>query len=179
MAGAFNTFANKGVFIQPIIITRIEDKSGNLIESFIPHKNEAINEETASLMLELMKGVVQSGTGARLRYKFKFDNPIGGKTGTTQNQSDGWFIGMVPQLTTGVWVGGDVRSIHFRSIDMGQGASMALPIWAYYMQQVYADKSLGILKNDFAPSSRPLSVDLNCNGSDEEASEQTYNQEEF
>ena len=86
---------------------------------------------------------------------------------------------MVPQLTTGVWVGGDVRSIHFRSIDMGQGASMALPIWAYYMQQVYADKSLGILKNDFAPSSRPLSVDLNCNGSDEEATEQTYNQEEF
>lgn len=179
MAGAFNTFANKGVFIQPIIITRIEDKSGNLIESFIPHKNEAINEETASLMLELMKGVVQSGTGARLRYKFKFDNPIAGKTGTTQNQSDGWFIGMVPQLTTGVWVGGDVRSIHFRSIDMGQGASMALPIWAYYMQQVYADKSLGILKNDFAPSSRPLSVDLNCNGTDEEATEQTFNQEEF
>ncbi len=179
MAGAFNTFANKGVFIEPIIITRIEDKSGNLIESFIPHKNEAISEETANLMLQLMKGVVQSGTGARLRYRFKFDNPIAGKTGTTQNQSDGWFIGITPQLTTGVWVGGDIRSIHFRSIAMGQGASMALPIWAYYMQQVYADKSLGILKNDFAQPSRPLSVDLNCNGTDEETSEEVFNQEEF
>ena len=158
MTSAFNTFANQGVWVEPIMLTRIEDKSGNVLESFVPRKEEAISQETAYLMVELMKGVVQSGTGVRLRYKYGFDNPIAGKTGTTQNQSDGWFIGLVPQLTTGVWVGGELRSIRFRNISMGQGASMALPIWAYYMKRVYADPSLGIRKDDFErPSSVPVS----------------------
>ncbi|HAL64507.1 MAG: Penicillin-binding protein, 1A family, partial [Bacteroidetes bacterium 38_7] len=115
MTGAFNTFANEGVWVEPIMLTRIEDKNGNVLESFVPRKEEAISQETAYLMVELMKGVVQSGTGVRLRYKYGFDNPIAGKTGTSQNQSDGWFIGLVPQLTTGVWVGGELRSIRFRS----------------------------------------------------------------
>ncbi|MGC8864692.1 MAG: penicillin-binding protein 1A [Bacteroidales bacterium] len=177
MTGAFNTFANKGVWVEPIMITRIEDKNGNLLEAFVPRRQEAISEETAFLMTELLKGVVQSGTGVRLRYKYGFDNPIAGKTGTTQNQSDGWFIGITPQLTTGVWVGGELRSIRFRSITLGQGASMALPIWAYYMQKVYADPMLGIRKDDFPRPTSPLRVDLNCSGTDDETG--TYIEEEF
>lgn len=162
MTGAFNTFANKGVHIEPIMITRIEDKYGNVLEEFIPERNEAMNEETAYLMLSLMKGVVESGTGIRLRFKYQFENPIAGKTGTTNNQSDGWFIGITPQLTTGIWVGAEDRSVHFRSLRLGQGANTALPIWAIYMQKVYADRSLGIYKGDFE---KPLSgrvPELDC-----------------
>jgi penicillin-binding protein 1A len=116
MAGAFNSFANKGVYIKPIMITRIEDKYGNVIESFAPDKQEAMSEETAYLMLDLMKGVVESGTGIRLRLKYQLNNPIAGKTGTTQNQSDGWFMGITPDLTTGVWVGAEDRSIHVKGL---------------------------------------------------------------
>ncbi len=177
MTGAFNTFANKGVWVEPLMITRIEDKNGNLLEAFVPRRQEAINEETAFLMTELLKGVVQSGTGVRLRYKYGFNNPIAGKTGTTQNQSDGWFIGVTPQLTTGVWVGGELRSIRFRSITLGQGASMALPIWAHYMQKVYADPSLGIRKDDFPLPASPIKIDLNCSGKDVES--EIYTEEEF
>ncbi|MDK2909624.1 MAG: penicillin-binding protein [Bacteroidales bacterium] len=177
MTGAFNTFANRGVWVEPILITRIEDKNGNLLEAFVPRRQDAISEETAYLMTELLKGVVQSGTGIRLRYKYGFDNPIAGKTGTTQNQSDGWFIGITPQLTTGIWVGGELRSIRFRSITLGQGASMALPIWAYFMQKVYADPTLGIRKDDFPRPAAPLRVDLNCTGQDDETEQ--YIEEEF
>jgi len=177
MTSAFNTFANQGVWVEPIMLTRIEDKSGNVLESFVPRKEEAISQETAYLMVELMKGVVQSGTGVRLRYKYGFDNPIAGKTGTTQNQSDGWFIGLVPQLTTGVWVGGELRSIRFRNISMGQGASMALPIWAYYMKRVYADPSLGIRKDDFERPSSVPPFNFNCPAIDEDAA--VYQQDEF
>jgi penicillin-binding protein 1A len=162
MTGAFNTFANKGVYIKPIMITRIEDKYGNVIESFVPEKQEAMSEETAYLMLDLMKGVVQSGTGISLRLKYQLNNPIAGKTGTTQNQSDGWFIGITPDLTTGVWVGAEDRSVHFRSLALGSGANTALPIWAYYMQKVLADPSLRISKGDFEMPVQPLSVQLDC-----------------
>lgn len=171
MTGAFSSFANKGVYVEPIMMTRIEDKNGNVIERFTPRRDEAMSEETAFLMLELMKGVVESGTGIRLRYRYGFDNPIAGKTGTTQNQSDGWFIGITPQLTTGVWVGGEVRSIHFRTITLGQGASMALPIWALYMKKVYANPGLKINKDDFVKPAKPLSVNLNCTGRDDESYE--------
>jgi len=167
MTGAFNTFADKGVYVEPIIVTRIEDKYGNVIEDFIPKREEAMSEETAYLMLELMKGVVQSGTGIRLRIKYQFDNPIAGKTGTTQNQSDGWFIGITPELTTGVWVGAEDRSVHFRSLKLGQGANMALPVWAIYMKKVYDDPTLGITKGDFEKPLKPLSMDLNCDESDD------------
>jgi penicillin-binding protein 1A len=162
MLGAFNTFANKGVFIEPIMVTRIEDKYGNVIEDFTPDKQEAMSEETAFLMLELMKGVVQSGTGIRLRFKYGFTNPIAGKTGTTQNQSDGWFIGITPELSTGTWVGAEDRSVHFRTISLGQGANMALPIWALYMQKVYDDPDLNISRGDFEPPLKPISFELDC-----------------
>jgi penicillin-binding protein 1A len=162
MTGAFNTFANKGVYIKPLMVTRIEDKYGNVIESFEPEKQEAMSAETAYLMLDLMKGVVQSGTGIRLRLKYGLNNPIAGKTGTTQNQSDGWFMGITPDLTTGVWVGAEDRSVHFRTISLGQGANMALPIWALYMQKVLADPSLNISRGDFEKPLQPLSVKLDC-----------------
>ncbi|MFZ4413458.1 MAG: penicillin-binding transpeptidase domain-containing protein, partial [Bacteroidales bacterium] len=134
----------------------------NVIENFIPKQKEAMNEVTAYLMIELMKGVVESGTGARLRYKFGLDAPIAGKTGTTQNNSDGWFMGITPSLATGVWVGGEVRSIHFRSITLGQGANMALPIWALYMKKVWADKTLNIPKNNFEKPALDISDRIDC-----------------
>jgi penicillin-binding protein 1A len=171
MVGAFNTFANQGVYIHPLLVTRIEDKYGNVIESFIPEKQEAMSEETAYMMLDLMKGVVQTGTGVRLRYKYQFNNPIAGKTGTTQNQSDGWFIGITPDLTAGVWVGAEDRSIHFRSLSMGQGANMALPIWALFMKKVYADPTLEISRTDFPRPLLPLSASINCEEKDGARSE--------
>jgi penicillin-binding protein 1A len=172
MAGAFNSFANKGVYIKPIMITRIEDKYGNVIESFAPDKQEAMSEETAYLMLDLMKGVVESGTGIRLRLKYQLNNPIAGKTGTTQNQSDGWFMGITPDLTTGVWVGAEDRSIHFRTLGLGAGANTALPIWALYMQKVYADPTLHISKGDFEKPVQPLSVNLDCDNAAKELESQ-------
>ncbi|MCK9400794.1 MAG: transglycosylase domain-containing protein [Bacteroidales bacterium] len=176
MVGAFSTFPNKGVYIKPMMVTRIEDKYGNVIESFVPEKQEAMSEETAYLMLDLMKGVVQSGTGIRLRLKYSLNNPIAGKTGTTQNQSDGWFIGITPDLATGVWVGAEDRSVHFRTISLGQGANMALPIWALYMQKVLADKTLQISKGDFERPVQPLSVQLDC---DKFEKDQEYLDEEL
>jgi penicillin-binding protein 1A len=162
MTGAYSTFANKGVYVQPIFITRIEDKNGNVLETFTPKTNEAISEETAYLMILLMKAVTEYGTGVSLRYQYKFTNPMAGKTGTTQNQSDGWYMGITPYLVTGVWVGCEDRSVHFRDIVSGQGAHMALPIWAKYMLKVYADKSLGIKKDDFEKPAKELSVEIDC-----------------
>ena len=162
MVGAMNTYANKGVYTQPVFITRIADKNGNVIANFLPRQDEAMSEETAYLMLTLMKGVVESGTGARLRYKYGLINPIAGKTGTTQSNSDGWFMGLTPDLVTGVWVGGDDRTIRFRVTSLGQGANMALPIWALFMKRVYGDPSLKISKGDFDRPLHPLSVDINC-----------------
>jgi penicillin-binding protein 1A len=162
MVGAMNTFANKGVYVQPIFIVRIEDKNGNVLDRFVPEKNEAMDEITAYKMLKLMQGVVESGTGIRLRYRYGLTNPIAGKTGTTQNQSDGWFMGVTPDLTTGIWVGAEDRSVHFRTIQLGQGANMALPIWAIYMKKVYADPSLGISKGDFEPPLKDISIEFDC-----------------
>ena len=162
MVGAMNTFASKGMYVKPRFITRIEDKNGNVIESFVPEKREAISEETAFMMLELMKGVVESGSGRRLRFRYGLNFPIAGKTGTTQNQSDGWFMGIVPQLSTGVWVGCEDRSAHFRTLTLGQGANMALPIWALYMQKVYADPELNYTQGDFERPLKELSVEVDC-----------------
>ncbi len=179
MVGAMSTFANKGVYVEPIFITRIDDKNGNVLENFVPKQNEAISEETAYLMIQLMKGVVEVGTGVRLRYKYGFDNPIAGKTGTTQNQSDGWFMGITPDLVTGVWVGCEDRAAHFRSLDLGQGANTALPVWALYMRQVYADATLGITKRDFDPLMKPLHVELDCDKYKEPAEKKTDDSDEF
>ncbi len=171
MVGAMSTFANQGVYIKPMFITRIEDKNGNVIQRFSPEESEAMSELTAYKMIELMKGVVQSGTGIRLRSLYGFTNPIAGKTGTTQKNSDGYFMGITPDLTTGVWVGAEDRSVHFRSTKLGQGSHTALPIWALYMKKVYADKSLDVSKGDFQKPNIP-GVDLNfdCNRYDDEES---------
>lgn len=162
MVGAYSTFANKGVYTEPIYITRIEDKNGIVLQEFVPKKVEAISEETAYLMLNLLEGGVQYGTGARVRFRYKLTNPIAGKTGTTQNNSDGWFIGITPELVSGVWVGAEDRAVRFRSTSLGQGANMALPIWALYMQKVYADKTLNVSQSEFEKPSHPLTVQLNC-----------------
>jgi len=163
MVGAMNTFANKGVYIQPIFVNRIEDKNGNVLRGFVPRQEEAMSAETAYQMLTLMKGVVESGTGRRIQFKYKLMNPIAGKTGTTQNNSDGWFMGLTPDLVTGVWVGAEDRSVHFRSTNLGQGANMALPIWALYMQRVYNDPSIKLNMGDFE---KPLNFhfDSDCSG---------------
>lgn len=161
MVGAISTFANKGVFIEPTWITRIEDKNGNILEEFIPKRDEALSEQTAYLVLELMKGVVEGGTATRLRGRYGLNNPIAGKTGTTQNNSDGWFMGLTPELVTGVWVGCEDRSAHFRSTALGQGANTALPIWGIYMKKVYNDRKIKISKGDFERPAN-LGVIINC-----------------
>ena len=143
MVSAYTAFVNNGIHISPLFVTRIEDNQGNVIARFQPRMNEVINAESANKMLVLLQAVVNEGTAGRLRYKFGLKNEIGGKTGTTNRNSDAWFIGFTPQLVSGCWVGGDDRDIHFDSTSMGQGATMALPIWAYFMKKVYADKELG------------------------------------
>ena len=143
MVSAYTAFVNNGIHISPLFVTRIEDNQGNVIARFQPRMNEVINAESANKMLVLLQTVVNEGTAGRLRYKFGLKNEIGGKTGTTNRNSDAWFIGFTPQLVSGCWVGGDDRDIHFDSTSMGQGATMALPIWAYFMKKVYADKALG------------------------------------
>ncbi len=163
---AMNTMPSKGISVDPIYITHIADKYGNIISSFTPKQVEALDERTAYLMLNLMQGVVQYGTGLRLRLKYKFYNPIAGKTGTTNNHSDGYFMGIVPELTTGVWVGCDDRAAHFRTIALGQGANMALPIWAKFMQKIYEDKTIGFSKGKFDEPTIPLKAELNCENKD-------------
>ena len=142
MVSAYTTFANHGIRTAPMFVSRIEDNEGNVITNFQPRMNEVISDESANKMLVLLKGVVDGGTAGRLRYKYNFTGEIGGKTGTTNRNSDAWFMGFTPQLVSGCWVGGDDRDIHFDSMRMGQGATMALPIWAYFMKKVYRDKTL-------------------------------------
>ncbi|WP_422089751.1 transglycosylase domain-containing protein [Tenacibaculum ovolyticum] len=174
MASAYSTFANKGLRVSPMMITRIEDKNGTVLEEFVPETKEVVSEESAYVVLDLLKGVTTGGSGVRLRtqwkkadyitgHPYKFTNPIAGKTGTTQNQSDGWFMGIVPNLATGVWTGGEDRATHFAGIGKGQGASMSLPTWALFMQKCYADESLNISKKDFEKPSGKLSIKINCN----------------
>ncbi len=190
MVGALNTFTNKGMYIKPYMITRIEDKNGTVLEEFAPQTREVMSEEIAYTIINLMEGVTQSGSGVRLRssgasypdkivtgYPYGFKNPIAGKTGTTQNQSDGWFIGMVPNLSTGVWVGAEDRAVHFPDLNRGQGATMALPIWALYMKKCYADKDLQVSTGSFK---RPemLNINVDCYGQDEESTDPEKKKEE-
>lgn len=163
LTNAYTTFANGGNWVEPIIITRIEDRNGNVIEQFVPETRQALDEKTAYTMVELLRGVVDEpgGTASRLRFRYKFENEIGGKTGTTQNQSDGWFMGITPNLVTGVWVGCAERQMRFRSLALGQGANMALPIWALYMQDVYEDKVIGLPQDRFEKP-QGFEVDFNC-----------------
>ena len=179
MVGAYGAFANKGIYVKPIMVTKIEDKNGTIIYQSKPETRDVLSEESSYVTLKLLEGVTKFGSGARLRhnipedernyvynnvvtgYPYKFQNAIAGKTGTTQNQSDGWFIGMVPNLVTGVWVGGEDRSVHFKDIAFGQGATMSLPIWGLFMDKCYEDEELSISKEDFdEPES--LSIELDC-----------------
>lgn len=161
MVAAYSIFANKGVYNSPLPVYRIEDKYGNVLQEFRPESREVITENTAYLMCNLLEGVVTGGTGVRLRYKYKLMNPMGGKTGTTQRHADGWFMGVTPDLVGGVWVGAEDRSIHFQNLANGQGASMALPIWAKFLQKAYADPRL---KMSDRPFDRPAGVNkrLDC-----------------
>jgi len=163
MVGAYSTYANKGVWTEPVYISRIEDKNGNVLYEKIPRKVDALSEQTAYLMLYMLRGVVDKGTGLRLRGpRYRFTNPIAGKTGTTQENSDGWFIGITPDLVSGVWTGAEDRSVHFRSTNLGEGANTALPIWALYMKKVYADATLKISKGDFIAPAGGLDVEIDC-----------------
>ena len=177
MVAAYSAFANKGVYTKPILIEKIEDKNGTILFEYKRETRDVLSEEAAYVTVNLLEGVTQAGSGIRLRttgatnnayesvvtgYPYEFDNPIAGKTGTTQNQSDGWFMGMVPNLVTGVWVGAEDRSIHFETIDYGQGASMALPIWGVYMKSCYQDTILNISKESFFKPEK-ISIELDCN----------------
>jgi len=182
MVAAYSTFANKGVYNKPVMVTRIEDKNGTVLYQVTPESKDVLSEEVAYVTVNLMEGVTNAGSGRRLRhnwaskvavykeiitgYPYEFDNPIAGKTGTTQNQSDGWFMGMVPNLVTGVWVGAEDRAAHFKSITYGQGASMALPIWGLYMKACYADETLDVSKGEFEEPEE-LSINVDCTAVDE------------
>jgi penicillin-binding protein 1A len=162
MVGANATFANKGTWTKPTFVTRIEDRNGKVLEDFVPRTEEVMSEEKSYVMLQLMKGVVQIGTGVRLRYRYKLMQPMAGKTGTTQNNSDGWFMGITPDLVSGCWVGGEDRAVHFDRTDQGQGAAMALPIFAKYMQKVYADKTIKISQGDFEKPAHKITIEIDC-----------------
>ena len=174
MVAAYSTFANQGVYIKPEFINRIEDKNGVVLYESAPETHDVLNKDIAYAVIKLLEGVTEEGSGVRLRtqgggsgdnrwtgYPYMFTNPIAGKTGTSQNQSDGWFIGMVPNLVTGVWVGCEDRSARFKGITYGQGATAALPIWGYMMKKCYEDKDLLISKDPFE---RPdnLSIKVDC-----------------
>ena len=184
MVGAYSTFANQGIYVKPVVITRIEDKNGRALYEVVPETQDVLSQEAAYVTVNLLQGVTKAGSGARLRhaglektsyvyekvitgYPYVFENPIAGKTGTTQNQSDGWFMGMVPNLATGVWVGGEDRAIHFKDIAFGQGATMALPIWAVYMKSLYENADLGISVEDFT-APEVLTIPIECEELDEE-----------
>ena len=178
MVAAYGSFANQGIYVKPVMVTRIEDKNGTVLFETAPETRDVLSAESAYVTLKLLEGVTESGSGIRLRhrgaeennpyfgtvvtgYPYEFQNPIAGKTGTTQNQSDGWFIGMVPNLVTGVWVGGEDRATHFNSIAYGQGATMALPIWALYMKKLYEDSTLEISLDSF-PAPKKVGIPLDC-----------------
>ena len=182
MVGAYATFANKGLRVEPMMILKIEDKNGTVLQQFTPNTKEVLSEESAYVIINLLEGVTQSGSGIRLRsrwgsypdnvatgYPYQFTNAIAGKTGTTQNQSDGWFMGIVPNLATGVWVGGEDRATHFAGITFGQGATMALPIWALYYKKLYADPKLNVSLEEFdKPENLSIEIDCSKTGETEE-----------
>ncbi len=188
MVSAYSTFVNEGVYVKPVIVNRIEDKNGTVLYQHVPQTRDVLNKEAAYVTVNLLEGVTQYGSGVRLRgtyakefdhykrgvtgYPYDFKNPIAGKTGTTQNQSDGWFMGMVPNLVTGVWVGAEDRAVHFPSLTYGQGATMALPIWGMYMKDLYADEELDVSQEAF-PRPDNLSIATDCEQYNQENQSQT------
>ena len=168
MVGAQAAIANKGIYNKPMVIMRIEDRNGKVIYEGIPESKESMNEHLAYTTIAMMKGAIDGGTGGSLRAAWRpwggITAPMAGKTGTTQNNSDGWFMGLTPELVTGVWVGAEDRAVRFRSMEWGQGARMALPIYGYYMKKIYADKKLKLSTKDFEiPEGYDMSI-MNCSG---------------
>ena len=178
MVAAYNTFPSRGVYVTPLFVTRIEDRQGNVLSEFTNRKREAIAESTAYLMVNLMEGVVQGGTASRLRYRYNLTGEIAGKTGTTNDNSDGWFIGYTPTLVAGVWTGAEDRQVHFQSITYGQGAHMSLPTWGIFMKKVLADGTLGISADDRFVAPAGEFSGLDCTGGDNGASEVYQSKEE-
>lgn len=169
MVGAYSTYANEGTWIEPTFVTRVEDKNGKVLYEYVPKRTEVMSEEKAYVMLELLKGVTLYGTGASLRGgDFRFTGDIAGKTGTTQHNADGWFMGMTPDLVGGAWVGAEDRSVHFNSMEEGQGSRLALPIWGHFMKQVWDDKKLKISKGSFEKPSKKIEVEMDCSKWDKE-----------
>ena len=193
MVAAYSTFANQGVYMKPQFISKIEDKSGVVIYEPIPESHDVLNKDIAYAVVKLLEGVTEGGSGDRLRttgggngsnrwtgYPYSFKNPIAGKTGTTQNQSDGWFMGMVPNLVTGVWVGCEDRSARFKSITYGQGATAALPVWGYFMKLCYADPALKVSKEPFErPANLSIKVDCYVPKKVVDTTDTEHNTEEF
>lgn len=194
MVSAYSTFVNEGVYVKPVIVNRIEDKNGTVLYQHVPETRDVLSKEAAYVTVNLMEGVTQGGSGTRLRgtwavndpfyksvmtgYPYDLKNPIAGKTGTTQNQSDGWFMGMVPDLVTGVWVGGEDRAVHFPGIRYGQGATMALPIWGIYMKKVYSDEELEVSSGAF-PRPENLSIEIDCANYGEKNEDSENNSDEL
>lgn len=169
MVNAYNTFPSRGMRTRPVFVTRIEDKEGNVLGTFAPRNSEAISEATAYLMVNLMQGVVNEGTATRLRFKYNIQGELAGKTGTTNEHSDGWFIGYTPHLTAGGWVGAEDRQVHFESLALGGGSNTALPIWGIFMQKVMQDPTLGISADDRFIAPAGIHLNLKCNGTDDDA----------
>ncbi|GAB1448784.1 transglycosylase domain-containing protein [Bacteroidota bacterium] len=163
MVGAFSAYANKGLWIKPTYLLRIQDKNGNTIFENVPETKEAISEQTAYVMCKMMERVTAHGTAAKVKYMYQIPGAVGGKTGTTQNYSDGWFIGITPTLVSGCWVGWEDRAIHFRTMDLGSGSAMAMPIWANYMKKVVSKPGLLRIVNEWEAPQSPLTIEMDCN----------------
>jgi Membrane carboxypeptidase (penicillin-binding protein) len=174
MVGAYGTFANHGIYVKPMYVSRIEDKNGNVISRFNGKIEEVLSDETSYLMLNLLQGVILTGSGNRMRREpYLLMNQIGGKTGTTQEQSDGWFMGITPNLVGGVWSGWEDRAIHFLTLGEGQGANMALPIFAIFLRKVYNDPQFGIMEADEFERPDGFNMDLDCDKMKRESSRKT------
>lgn len=179
MVGAYGTFVNKGVYTRPLYVTRIEDRNGNVISTFTPFIDEVISEDDAYLMTSLLQGVVSSGTAVRLRLTYKLTNQMGGKTGTTQNHSNGWFMGVMPDLVAGVWTGWEDQAIHFEDLSMGQGANMALPVFGIFMQKLLADKDFSVIAESQFEAPPGFNIDLDCDRVNREQQGNPYRQREY
>ena len=179
MVGAYGTFVNKGVYTRPLYVTRIEDRNGNVISTFTPFIDEVISEEDAYLMTSLLQGVVTNGTAVRLRLTYKLANQMGGKTGTTQNHSNGWFMGVMPDLVAGVWTGWEDQAIHFEDLSMGQGANMALPVFGIFMQKLLADKDFSVMAESQFEAPPGFNVELDCDKVVREQQGNPFRQREY
>jgi penicillin-binding protein 1A len=179
MVAAYGTFVNKGVHTRPLYVTRIEDRNGNVISTFTPFIDEVISEEDAYLMTSLLQGVVASGTAVRLRLTYKLNNQMGGKTGTTQNHSNGWYMGVTPDLVAGVWTGWEDQAIHFEDITMGQGANMALPVYGLFMQKLLADKDFAAIAESQFEAPQGFNVNLDCDMVKQQQQTNPYRQREY